>query len=116
MADRIRTSDAHVKVKIFSDECSSFIGRDATNINEVNFSGDCLDLHNILRHFVHTLGFDREHQRADREEYFSFQSDRAHAELFVVNNSTWNTPYDFRSVLHGSQNLFNELRRLILFI
>ncbi|CAG7660627.1 unnamed protein product [Allacma fusca] len=97
-------------------DCDSYVGKIGgaqTLTLSVNLTEDgwtCLQDKIIMQETLHTLGFEHEHNRYDRDDYITLNWDniacdsRRNFEKREYNSTTFDLPYDYVSVLHYSNN------------
>ncbi|KAL7445710.1 hypothetical protein ACHAXM_009879 [Skeletonema potamos] len=97
----------------YNDRCFSAVGRRG-DVQTLNLAADCMKKQGTIQHeFMHALGLDHEQNRPDRDNYVEIQFDniedrRAKEHNFKISDegATLDSPYDYGSVMHYSENAF----------
>ncbi|CAF1081597.1 unnamed protein product [Rotaria sp. Silwood1] len=117
-------SDPYYIIFYNGNGCSSYVGQNpGMNLNRtvtLQVSG-CLGVGTIMHELLHALGFEHEQSRPDRDQYvtINWANIQTGIVMFLIsmsynfdrfdNNSvnTYNTPYDYRSLMHYSSTAFS---------
>ncbi|MCA9294894.1 MAG: M12 family metallopeptidase [Phycisphaerales bacterium] len=105
-----RTSESDYIVMNSSTVNNSFVGRitGPQNVNIFNWATRFIIVHELM----HALGFEHEHQRADRNSYVDVNFDNiccsAEFNFFIASGITDFGAYDFDSVMHYGQYDFTN--------
>jgi len=97
------------------DDCSSTVGTfwDEEDLRISLNETKCVSLGVIIHELMHTLGFDHEHQRRDRDDFikvhFENIEEDSEESYIITANTLVQTPYDYESIMHyddleGSKN------------
>ncbi|KAL7645900.1 UNVERIFIED_CONTAM: hypothetical protein RMT77_002797 [Armadillidium vulgare] len=94
------------------ERCSSYIGR-IGGPQEMSLPTHCNTPHTVLHELLHSLGFDHEHQRPDRDDYVTILHDnvkKGKERLFEKrkNMETFGISYDYESVMHYHRMTFSK--------
>jgi hypothetical protein len=101
-----------------STTCSSLVGREG-GVQTIDLTTDCVDQSSILHELTHALGFFHEHCHPNRDQYVTInRSNIIHKSPFIepsikkveaIHCTSFNTPYDFDSIMHSPSNMFGTL-------
>ncbi|XP_064641034.1 astacin-like [Lineus longissimus] len=85
--------------------CNSYVGRLSGATQDINLSVGCLRIGVVMHELIHALGFQHEHERADREGFISVNLDNvydANKQWLTVNHGIKLSEfgYDVDSVMH----------------
>lgn len=108
-----RDNNEYSYVKIIKGSgCWSYVGQ-VTGVQELSLGTGCVGRGIIQHEFIHAIGFLHAHQRTDRDDYVEIRSQN------IMNgaagnfrkeryDSRYNTPYDYKSVMHYRSTAFSE--------
>ncbi|CAB1451672.1 unnamed protein product [Pleuronectes platessa] len=94
--------------------CSSFVGNQQEGEQRLSIGKKCDRIGKVVHEFLHALGFQHEHARADRDEYVNIMLDQikpGKEDNFKTYDdqvsSALGVPYDYSSVMHYSKTSFS---------
>ncbi|CAF3395431.1 unnamed protein product [Rotaria socialis] len=104
--------------------CSSHVGQNTgwtgqlqltLQVSTTPQSSHCMYERTIMHELLHTLGFNHEHQRSDRDSfltinYANIQNSYVFAfdKLTSANSDNQGTPYDYNSIMHYGRKAFSS--------
>ncbi|CAF3759357.1 unnamed protein product, partial [Rotaria sordida] len=111
------SSDPYYITIVNEQGCSSYVGQNpgvVLNRTVTLQSSGCLTAGVIIHEFLHTLGFEHEQSRPDRDDYVRINWDNIQREMRYnfdkydnIRVNTLNTPYDYRSLMHYGSTAFS---------
>ncbi|XP_017263105.1 astacin-like metalloendopeptidase isoform X2 [Kryptolebias marmoratus] len=67
---------------------------------------------NIIHELLHTIGFQHEHTRSDRDQFIEIVQDNIlpgmEKNFIKLNGKTFGIPYDYTSIMHYGRNFFSS--------
>ncbi|CAG9837516.1 unnamed protein product [Diabrotica balteata] len=113
-----RTTEViYVKIDNIYSSCYSNVGKDPDGgINLLNFGSHCFHkIGYIIHELMHTVGFNHEHNRYDRDDYVTINWSMiksSRISYFKTTDSvTYDLPYDYDSVMHYDPYAFSIFGR-----
>ncbi|XP_072380577.1 zinc metalloproteinase nas-14-like [Diabrotica undecimpunctata] len=110
-----RTNEAvYVKMDNFAPDCLSTMGKNFdNNISHIILGRECFNkISPLLHEMMHTVGFDHEHTRPDRNQYITINWDNikpSATTLFEITpRPTYGVPYDYDSIMHYAPYSFTK--------
>jgi len=105
----------YVKITNQESGCNSAIGKQGVGEQLVNLGVGCMNHQTILHELMHSLGFDHEHNRPDRDEYIVIYRENikpgmsyAFKKLNESEATSFGFPYDPHSVMQYESDAFSK--------